>query len=147
MAESPEQAELRRHLAELRKAASSLRHDLYQMQFAALEDKIARMPQRAGEELEDFYVDVRDDFGRLGRSLDDSLSKVPGHIENVGSAIAAAAIHVGSATKDAARAAGHATKEKTKDTFASIAGVKRTPMKEWHTPSSAAAASADKDDE
>ena len=144
MGESPEQAELRRHLAELRKAASSLRHDLYQMQFAALEDKIARMPQRAGEELEDFYADVCDDFGRLGRSLDDSLSRVPGHIENVGSAIAAAAVHVGSVTKGAARAAGHATKEKTKDTFASMAGVKRTPMKEWSTPS---ASTASRDDE
>lgn len=143
MGESPEQAELRRHLAELRKTASSLRHDLYQMQFAALEDKIARMPQRAGEELEQFYGDVSDDFSRLGHSLDESLSKVPGHIENAASTIAAAAVRVGSATAGAARTAGHATKEKTKDTFASMAGVKRTPMKEWRTPPSGSSAAGD----
>lgn len=135
MGESPEQAELRRHLAELRKTASAVRHDLLQMQFAALEDKIARMPQRAGEELENFFVDVDEDFSHLGHAVDDALSHVPGHIENAGSAIAAAAIRVGEATRGAVRSAGHATKEKTKDTFAAMAGVKRTPMKEWHTPS------------
>lgn len=135
MPESPEQAELRRHLAELRKAASAARHDLLQMQFAALEDKIARMPQRAGEAMENALVDIDDDFRHLGRAVDESLSHVPGHIENAGSMIAAAAVRVGEATKGAVVTAGHATKEKTKDTFAAMAGVKRTPMKEWHQPS------------
>ncbi|MCI4335980.1 MAG: hypothetical protein L3K17_02110 [Thermoplasmata archaeon] len=134
MTDTPEQAELRRHLSELRQAAHGIGRD-FRLEFASLDDKISRMPASAGKELRYFFEDVDDDFVRIGKALDHELMSVPGHLQNAGSAIAAAAVRVGEATRGALENAGHATREKGKDALARAAGVKRHPMKEWRKPS------------
>jgi hypothetical protein len=49
-------------------------------------------------------------------------------------AIGSGASRAGAATRDAFVSAGHRAKEGTRNALASAAGVKRTPMREWSTP-------------
>ncbi len=138
MAETPEQAELRRHLAELRRAAHGIGRDMeikVESGARVLEEKISTMPTAAARDLEGWFLDIDDDFRSLGRLVDDGLAKIPGRVANAGSAIAAAAARVGSATKEGFLTAGKKTKEGTKNVLAAAAGLRRTPMKEWHAPS------------
>ncbi|HYK93312.1 MAG TPA: hypothetical protein VEY07_04630 [Thermoplasmata archaeon] len=144
MPDTPEQAELRRHLGELRKAASGIGRD-FKIEFGRLDDKISHMPHDAAKDLKYWFLDVDDDFRHLGRSIDDELARIPGRVANAGSAIAAAAARVGSATRDGLASAGKRTIEGTKNVLASAAGVKRTPMKEWHAPSESESASSERE--
>lgn len=144
MGDTPEQAELRRHLSELRSAAHGIGRD-FKIEFGRLDDKISEMPRDAAKDLKYWFIDIDDDFRHLGRSIDEELSRIPGRVSNAGSAIASAAARVGSATKEGLLSAGKRTKEGTKNVLASAAGVRRTPMKEWHPPSEADSAAAEKD--
>jgi len=146
MAETSEQAELRRHLSDLRHAAHGVGRDIeikFRDGFETLDAKIAAMPDHAARDVRELMDEIDDDFFRLGRALDAEVSKIPGKISNAGSEIAAAAARVGRATAGAATTVGKATVAGTKNTAARIAGVRRTPMKEWHSPDSAAASSDD----
>ncbi|HZY92108.1 MAG TPA: hypothetical protein VFG07_04970 [Thermoplasmata archaeon] len=144
MVDTPEQAELRRHLGELRQAAHGIGRD-FKIEFSRLDEKISEMPHDAAKDLKYWFMDVDDDFRHLGRSIDEELARIPGRVSNVGSAIAAAATRVGSATKEGLRSAGKRTVEGTKNALASAAGVRRTPMKEWHAPSESESASKDEE--
>ncbi len=138
MVETAEQAELRRHLAELRRAAHGIGRDVeikVETGARVLEEKISDMPEAAARDLETWFVDIDDDFRALGRVVDEGLAAIPGRVANAGSAIAQAAARVGSATRDGFVTAGKKTKEGTKNVLAAAAGVRRTPMKEWHPPS------------
>ena len=134
MVDSPEQAELRRHLSELRQAAHGIGRD-FRIEFGRLDDKISEMPQAAAKDLRYWFADINDDFRNLGRAVDQELARIPGRVSNAGSMIAAAAMRVGSATKEGLWTAGKKTREGTKNALAAAAGVRRTPMKEWHPPS------------
>lgn len=144
MGDTPEQAELRRHLGELRQAAHGIGRD-FKIEFGRLDDKISRMPHAAAKDLRYWFEDVDGDFRNLGRSIDDELAKIPGRMSNAGAAIAAAAERVGSATKEGLLSAGKKTKEGTKNVLAAAAGVRRTPMKEWHPPSESESSAEEKD--
>ncbi len=146
MADTPEQAELRRHLAELRSAAHGLGRDLeLKVEGGArvLEQKISTMPEVAADDLRGWFQDIDGDFRALGRVVDDGLSKIPGRVANAGSAIAAAAARVGAATKGGLLTAGKKTREGTKNVLAAAAGVRRTPMKEWHPPQESGSSSGE----
>jgi hypothetical protein len=132
--DSPEQAELRRHLTEMRQAARGIGRD-FRIEFTRLDDKISAMPGAAAKDLRYWVADVDEDFRNLGRAIDEELARIPGRMSDVGSAIAAAATRVGSATRDGLVSAGKRTREGTKNVLASAAGVRRRPMKEWHAPS------------
>lgn len=134
MVDTPEQAELRRHLSEMRQAAHGVGRDL-RIEFSRLDEKISEMPEAAAKDLRVWFADIDADFRTLGRAVDDELARIPGRVSNVGSAIAAAATRVGSATKEGLWNAGKRTREGTKNALAAAAGVRRTPMKQWHPPS------------
>jgi len=140
MSDTPEQAELRRHLGELRQAAHGIGRD-FEIKFKQLDDKITDIPSHAAKDLKYFVLDIDDDFRRLGRSVDDELSRIPGAVSNAGSRIASAASRAGAATVEAFQSAGKKTKEGTKNALAAAAGMRRTPMKEWHTPSTGGSSS------
>jgi hypothetical protein len=133
MSDTPEQAELRRHLSDLRQAAHGIGRD-FEIKFRQLDDKITELPHHAAKDLKYFAMDIDDDFRRLGRSVDDELSRIPGAVANAGSRIAAAASRASAATVEAFQAAGKRTKEGTKNVLAAAAGIRRTPMKEWNSP-------------
>lgn len=138
MAETQEQAQLREHLHELRRATAGLGRD-FKLEFEDLDTKIARLGRLTAKETKYALIDIHDDFARVGRAMDDEMRKLP---HQVGAGLTAAGqkiedgtVRLAGATKDALESAGHAAKEGTKNAFASAAGLRRTPMKEWHTPS------------
>lgn len=137
--DTPEQAQLRRHMAELRRATRGLGHD-FAIEFETLDDKIARLGALTAKDAKYALMDIEDDFSALGRSIGAEARRLPGQVADgltaAGAAIAAGAARAGAATAEALQAAGHATKESTKNAFASIAGVRRTPLKEWTKPGS-----------
>jgi len=137
--ETPEQAQLRQHMAELRRATRGLGHD-FAIEFETLDDKIARLGTLTAKEAKYAMEDIEDDFSALGHSIGSEMRRLPGQVAggltNAGNAIASGAARAGAATAEAFQAAGHATKEGAKNAFASAAGVRRTPMKEWSKPGS-----------
>ena len=141
MPDTPEQARLREHLAELRKATHGLGKD-FAIEFRTLDDKIARLGNRTAREIRYDLEDIEDDFYRLGRSIDQEFARLPHNVKvgaiAAGEAIGQGATRFAQATADAFETAGRKASEGTKDAFARAAGVKRRPMKEWHTPGAAA---------
>ena len=147
MVETAEQAELRRHLRELRQAAHGIGRDVEIKMTAginSLDAKISRLPEQTAKDLKYFVLDIDEDFRNLGRVLDTELSKIPGAMHNAGSAIAAAAARVGTSTVEALQSAGKRTVTGTTNVLAAAAGVRRTPMKQWRPPG---AESKDESDE
>ncbi|MCI4352193.1 MAG: hypothetical protein L3K14_02235 [Thermoplasmata archaeon] len=137
--DTPEQAQLRRHMAELRRATRGLGHD-FAIEFETLDTKIARLGSLTAKETKYALMDIEDDFSALGRSIGTEFKRLPGQVAggltSAGAAIASGAARAGAATAEALLAAGHATKEGTKNALASMAGMRRTPMKEWSKPGS-----------
>ncbi|MCI4345948.1 MAG: hypothetical protein L3K07_04265 [Thermoplasmata archaeon] len=132
--DSAEQAELRRHVSELRRAARAIGHDIT-IKFDDVEDKIARLPHSTRKEAKYLLYAIEDDLTNAQRTIDAELRKVPGAVKG-GLVTAADAVVEGTAralnaTHDAFVDAGHAAKEGGKNTFARLAGVNRKPMKEW----------------
>ncbi|MGI0129532.1 MAG: hypothetical protein ACREDE_04515 [Thermoplasmata archaeon] len=133
MSDSREDIQFRRHLAEMRRAAGGIGRD-FASEFADLDRKIEKLGHTTAKEARYLALDIQDDFTSLGRAMDEEVRRIPQHIANAGIAIGSGASRAGAATRDAFVAAGHHAKEGTKNAFAAAAGVKRTPMKEWSSP-------------
>jgi hypothetical protein len=145
MTDTPEQVQLRQHLAEMRRAAGGLGKD-FEITFKNIDQSISRLSTRTAKDLKYDLAEIQDDFARLGRAIDERVSQLPHDMKNgavnVASAIGSGAARVGGATRDAFEYAGSRTVEGTKNAAARLAGVNRKPMKEWH-PTSASASAAD----
>jgi hypothetical protein len=137
--ETNQQVQLRRHLHELRRATRGIGQD-FAVEFQHLDDQIARLGSLTAQEAKEALLDIQDDFAALGRSIETELRRLPGRmadgLSRAGQGLESGAIRAATATRDALESAGHATKESTKNALASLAGVRRTPMKEWSPPSS-----------
>ncbi|MGI0130268.1 MAG: hypothetical protein ACREEC_08995 [Thermoplasmata archaeon] len=134
-----EQAQMREHLSELRRAARGLGSD-FEVRFEELGAKIERLPSMTAKQAKYALYDIEDDFAAMGHKVDVELKKLPGEI---GRGIAtgidgikSGATRLGTATRDGLDAVGHKTLEGTKNALASAAGVRRTPMKQWSKPDS-----------
>jgi predicted phage gp36 major capsid-like protein len=132
-----EQAQLREHLAELRAATRGLGKD-FRIEIDAVERKLERLPSMTAKEAKYALLDIEDDLSSLGRSIERDAARLPGEIRESVSAAAArvgeGASRLAAATRESLEDAGHRAREGTKNAFAAAAGVRRTPMKEWHTP-------------
>lgn len=135
--DSLEQAELRKHVAELRRAARLVGHDM-SIKFDAWEDSISNLPTMTAREAKYLAYALEDDFINAKRAMAEDLRKVPGAVKDglvsAGGAVAGGATAAYVATRDAVLDAGHAAKEGSKNTFARLAGVNRKPMREWKNP-------------
>ncbi|MCI4361353.1 MAG: hypothetical protein L3J91_06575 [Thermoplasmata archaeon] len=142
MTDTPEQVQLRQHLAEMRRAAHGVGKD-FEIAFKNLDSEISRLSTRTSKDLKYGMAEIEDDFQRLGRSIDDELVRLPQHMRDgaasVASAIGSGAARMGSATRDAFEAAGSRAVDGTKNAAARIAGVNRKPLKEWHPTTGASA--------
>jgi hypothetical protein len=149
MTDTPEQVRLRQHLAEMRHAAGGVGKD-FEIAFKNLDNEISRLGNRTAKDMKYDMAQIQDDFYRLGRSIDDELTRLPHHLKegaiNVGSAIGSGASRVGGATRDAFEYAGSRAREGTKNALASAAGVNRKPLKEWHPTTSSSSSSKDDSD-
>lgn len=137
MSDTEEQVRLREHLHQIRTASRGVAKDIG-IEASRIEEGIARLPKLTAKEAKYAMLDLEDDLSRLGRAVDDELTRLPGR---VASGVVAGATAIGSgtarlagATKDAFESAGHRAKEGTRNAFAAAAGVKRTPMKQWTHP-------------
>jgi hypothetical protein len=137
MTTSDEQAQLRAHLAELRRATSGLGRD-FKIELGSVEKKIERLPTLTAKEAKYALLDIEDDFSALGRSIQQEARRLPGEIRAgvvaAGERVGEGASRFADATRDTLEDAGHRAKEGAKTAFAAAAGVRRTPMKEWHAP-------------
>lgn len=139
MTDTPEQARLREHLSELRKATHGLGKD-FAIEFRTLDDKIARLGSLTAQELRYGMRDVEDDVANLGRAIDQEMIRLPHDVKAgavaAGQAIGQGATRFALATADAVETAGRRANEARKNVLASAAGVKRRPIREWHSPGS-----------
>jgi len=133
MSESNEQAEFRRHLGELRKAAGGLGRD-FRTEFSQLDTKIERLGSATARDAQALARDIQDDLANLGHSVDEEIRRLPHRIAEAGTAIGAGTARAAGVAKDAVVSAGKKAKEGTKNAFAAAAGMKRTPMKTWSPP-------------
>lgn len=137
MPDTDEQAQLREHLREMRRAVGGLGRD-FEIEINNLDTKIDRLGKLTAKEAKYAILDIRDDFTALGRSIDEEIRRFPqqvGHaVVRAGGAIADGTTRLANATGSAIEAAGSKAVEGTKNAAARIAGVRRTPMKEWHNP-------------
>jgi hypothetical protein len=138
MSETPDQAQLRQHLSEMRRAAHGLGKD-FAIEISTLDEKIDRLGKLTAKEAKYAVIDIHDDFAALGRAVDDEVRRLPHQVgsavSRAGTAVGDATMRFASATGSAIESAGARAKEGTKNALASAAGVRRTPMKEWHKPS------------
>ncbi|MCI4349345.1 MAG: hypothetical protein L3J93_03895 [Thermoplasmata archaeon] len=138
MATPDEQARLREHLAELRKAAHGIGKDV-EIELGAIADKIEKLPSRTAKDAKYALYEIEDDLAAAGHTIDRQLKKLPGEIGRgmvaAGSGIKNGAVRLGGATRDTLETVGHKTKEGTKNVLATAAGVRKTPIKEWRHPS------------
>jgi hypothetical protein len=135
--DTPEQAELRKHVAELRRAARLVGHDM-SLKFDSWEESISNLPHMTAREAKYFAYAIEDDLINAKRQMAEDLRKVPGAVKDglvtAGGAVAGGVTSAYVATRDTLLDAGHAAKEGSKNTFARLAGVNRKPMKEWQHP-------------
>lgn len=141
MTETPEQVQLRQHLAEMRRAASGVGKD-FEITFKNLDRSIARLSSRSAKELKYDLADIQDDFARLAHAIDAEARQLPRNMKDgavsVATAIGSGAARVGGATRDAFAYADQRVSEGTKNALARAAGVTRKPMREWSAPSESA---------
>jgi hypothetical protein len=133
MTDSQEEAQFRAHLTDMRRAAGGLGRD-FANEFTDLDRKIEKLGHTTAKEAKYLALDIQDDFSSLGKAMDAEMRRIPQRIADAGMAIGSGASRAGAATRDAFAAAGKRAKDGTKNAFASAAGVKRTPMREWSTP-------------
>ncbi len=144
MPDSTEQAQFRRHLAEMRRAAAGLSRD-FAREFSDVDEKIERLGQATARDAKELGYDIEDDLANLGRAVDSELRELPHRIAGGATAIGAGTARAAGAAKDAMVTAGKRAKEHTKNALASAAGVKRTPMKSWSEPGPAGEERSDED--
>ena len=142
MSDSREQADFRRHLSELRRAAGGLGHDFH-AEFSQLDTKIERLGISTARDAKQLARDIEDDLSSLGRSVDDEIRQLPHRFAEAGSAIGSGTARAAGAARDAVVTVGRKTKEGTRNALAAAAGVRRTPMKAWSPPSSSDDAGGD----
>ncbi len=135
MPESREQAQFRRHLADMRHAAGGLGRD-FASEFSDLDQKIERLGHVTAKQAKSLASDIQDEFSRVGKSMDEEMRRLPQRFANAGAAIGSGTARAAGAARDAVVTAGHKAKQGTKNALASAAGVKKTPIKEWSPPSS-----------
>jgi hypothetical protein len=145
MSESREQADFRRHMAELRRAAGGLGRD-FKAEFSQLDTKIERLGTATARDARELAADIQGDLAGLARSVDEEMRRLPHRIAEAGSAIGSGTARAAGAAKDAMVSAGKKAKEGTKNAFAAAAGVRRTPMKSWSPPTSDEPRDEPKDD-
>jgi len=145
MSDTQEQAEFRRHLGELRRAAGGLGRD-FASEFSQLDGKIERLGSATARDARELAADIQDDLAGLGRSVDAEIRRLPGRIAAAGTAIGSGTARAAGAAKDAVVTAGKKAKSGTQNALAAAAGVRRTPMKSWSPPSSEEGSSAAKDE-
>jgi hypothetical protein len=133
VSDSRDEAQFRQHLTEMRRAAGGIGRD-FASEFNDLDRKIEKLGHTTAKEAKYLALDIQDDFATLGKRMDEEVRRIPQHFANAGMAIGSGASRAGAATRDAFVSAGHRAKEGTRNAFASAAGVKRTPMREWSTP-------------
>jgi hypothetical protein len=140
MSESSEEAQMLEHLAEMRRAVHGLGKD-FAIDFRTLDDKIRRLPRLTGKELKYAMQDIQDDFGHLAHKVDAEFAALPHNIKEkalaAAEAIGSGTSRFASSTREAMADAGHRFDEGRKNTLAKAAGIKRTPMKQWHSPPAA----------
>jgi hypothetical protein len=134
MSETREQAQMRQHWAEMRQAASGLGKD-FSIELRRIERDIAKLGTVSGKEAKYLVYDISDELARLRVSMAAEAKALPHRVASavtdVGEGIRDGAVRVGGATRDVLESAGKMAKDGTKNAFASAAGVKRTPMREW----------------
>ena len=128
-----EQAQFRAHLNEMRQAAGGLGRD-FAREFSDLDRKIERLGTATAKEAKYLALDIQNDLGALGRSMDSELRKLPDRIASAGTAIGQGTARAAGAARDVVVSAGKRAKEGTRNAFATAAGVKRTPMRVWSPP-------------
>jgi hypothetical protein len=138
MTDTPEQAQLRRHLAELRQAFGAVGKDA-ELHLRDVPHKIDRLGGKVGKEAKYAYWELEDDLTSLERGLKKDAKALPGKVAQgavaVGSAAAGAVSGAAGWTRDTIADAGHRAHQGTKNALASAAGVNRKPIKTWHPPS------------
>jgi hypothetical protein len=143
MPDTSEQAQLRQHLREMREAAGSLGHDvrleIASIDLDAIDRKITKLGKASGREAEEILADISDDFRHAGKLIGSEARRLPAQVGSAaaraGGAIGSSVTWAASSTASALGSAHDKAREGVKNAGARIAGVKRTPMKEWHTPS------------
>jgi hypothetical protein len=130
-----DQAEFRRHLAELRKAAGGLGRD-FRTEFSEVDSKIERLGSATARDAAELGREIQDDLTGLADNVSTELRRVPHGLAEAGTAIGSGTVRAAGAAKDAVLTAGHKAKEGTKNAFAVAAGVRRTPIKAWSPPGS-----------
>jgi hypothetical protein len=146
MPDSQEQAQFRQHLRQIRQATAGLGHD-FAHEVGDLDNKIERLGRATGKEAKYLAMDIQDGLSNLGRSVDEEVRRIPERIANAGTAIGAGTARAAGAARDAMVSAGHKAKEGTKNAFAAAAGVKRTPMRQWSSPSDGTETASEKDEQ
>jgi hypothetical protein len=134
MSDTADQAQLREHLAEMRRAAHGLGRD-FAIELETLDQKIDRLGKLTAKEAKYALIDIHDDFSALGRAVDDEVRRIPHQVGSAVRGAGAATVRFAEATGAAIESAGSRAKQGTKNALAQAAGVRRTPMKEWHRPS------------
>lgn len=146
MTDTPEQAQLRQHLAELRKAAHAIGRDT-ELHLLDIPSKIDRLGTKVGKDAKYAYWELEDDLSAFEHGLKKDLKALPGRLrdgaETAASSVAGAVGDAASWTGEKISSASHRAAEGTRNALASAAGVKRTPMKAWHPPSPGASTSED----
>ncbi len=135
MSESREQAQFRRHLADMRRAAGGLGRD-FASEFTDLDRKIEKLGHVTARQAKDLGADIQEDFSNLGKAMDEEMRRLPQRIANAGTAIGSGTARAAGAARDAMVTAGKKAKAGTKNALASAAGVNRKPIKQWTPPSS-----------
>jgi len=137
--ETDEQAQMRRHLADMRHAAGLLGKDV-QIKVRNAEEELRRASVQSGRNFQDSMSNLRADMADLSHTVDAELARLPGQMRDgavaAGSAISNASSRAATATRDAFDAAGTKARTSTKNALASAAGVNRKPLRQWHAPTS-----------
>jgi len=133
MPDSVEQAQFRRHLAEMRQAAGGLGRDFHS-EFSDLDRKIERFGHTTSRQAKELGAEISDDFSNLGKRMDEEMRRFPARVAAAGTAIGSGTVWVAGTTRDAMISAGHKAKRGTKNAFATAAGVRTKPIKTWSPP-------------
>jgi len=140
MSDSRDQAQFQQHLSEMRRAAGGLGHD-FASEFTDLDRKIERLGQVTAKQAKYLGYEIQDELTNLGKSMDEEMRKLPRRFADAGIAIGSGTARAAGVARDAMVTAGHKAKEGTKNALATAAGVRRTPMREWSSPTTGESAS------
>jgi gas vesicle protein len=133
MSEEREQARMREHLAEMRRAARGLGKD-FALEFGHLESEIDRMGRSTAKEAKYLARDIQSDLDDLRQKISGEIKAIPDRIAQAGSLLGQGTVRAAGAAKDVMNQAGHKAKSTTRNALATMAGVKRTPIKTWSPP-------------